>query len=421
MIDGKKELKSGSGIANQKLETEVDISSLPDGENYRLQIDAVVTDTDETELTTSAVTGEGFSVKGHTKAGDGAKLRTVLDYTDSALEIDWSNAEESCDQWVIGVFQGKDTKEPVYAEQLDRDSKATTVSIDLDGEDLKVELSAMSNGKIVAQYDRMISLNPGVTVTIETPEQTGSTTAEVSYDVGDKKVQAEIAVGEKSQKVQWEKNGTAAFEIADMETQEICVVYGWETGSFYRVSRRISTDVVPPMLELYGVDENIRVKEKVLPLSGKTDSDATFKINGKEQKIGKDGTFQISLKLKKGENAITDRSRSTWESDIQNDSCTISEGRYKRGKSTASGRLLDFGRNISYYVSVCVAHGDIWNRLWQKRGQYKKNLRSGKRLLRLWNIGRDGWQRLVSVPLLETDREDFREKSDRGIKGGSGI
>ena len=63
MIDGKKELKSGSGIANQKLETEVDISSLPDGENYRLQIDAVVTDTDETELTTSAVTGEGFSVK----------------------------------------------------------------------------------------------------------------------------------------------------------------------------------------------------------------------------------------------------------------------------------------------------------------------------------------------------------------------
>ena len=84
-----------------------------------------------------------------------------------------------------------------------------------------------------------------------------------------------------------------------METQEICVVYGWETGSFYRVSRRISTDVVPPMLELYGVDENIRVKEKVLPLSGKTDSDATLKINGKEQKIGKDGTFQISLKLKK--------------------------------------------------------------------------------------------------------------------------
>ena len=242
-----------------------------------MQIDAVVTDTDETELTTSAVTGEGFSVKGRTKAGDGAKLRTVLDYTDSALEIDWSNAEESCDQWVIGVFQGKDTKEPVYAEQLDRDSKATTVSIDLDGEDLKVELSAMSNGKIVAQYDRMISLNPGVTVTIETPEQTGSTTAEVSYDVGDKKVQAEIAVGEKSQKVQWEKNGTAAFEIADMETQEICVVYGWETGSFYRVSRRISTDVVPPMLELYGVDENIRVKEKVLPLSGKTDSDATLK------------------------------------------------------------------------------------------------------------------------------------------------
>ena len=51
------------------------------------------------------------------------------------------------------------------------------------------------------------------------------------------------------------------------------------------------------MLELYGVDENIRVKEKVLPLSGKTDSDATLKINGKEQKIGKDGTFQISLKL----------------------------------------------------------------------------------------------------------------------------
>ena len=213
MVDGKKELKSGSGIANQKLETEVDISSLPDGENYRLQIDAVVTDTDETELTTSAVTGEGFSVKGHTKAGDGAKLRTVLDYTDSALEIDWTNAEESCDQWVIGVFQGKDTKEPVYAEQLDRDSKATTVSIDLDGEDLKVELSAMSNGKIVAQYDRMISLNPGVTVTIETPEQTGSTTAEVSYDVGDKKVQAEIAVGEKSQKVQWEKNGTAHLKL----------------------------------------------------------------------------------------------------------------------------------------------------------------------------------------------------------------
>ena len=305
MVDGKKELKNGSGTANQKFETEVDISSLPDGEKYYLQMDVVVTDPDETELTTSAVTAESFSVKGHTTKGDGAKLRTVLDYTDSALEIDWSNAEDSCDQWVVGVFQGKDAKEPVYSEQMERDRKNTALNIDLDGEDLKVEVSAMSGGKIVAKYERTIALDPGVTVTINTPEQTGSTTAEVSYDVGDKTVQAEIAVGEKSQKVQWKKSGTAAFEIADMETQEIRVVYGWEAGSFYRVSKRISTDVVPPMLELYGVGESIRVKEKVLPLSGKTDPDAVLKVDGKEQKIGKDGTFQISLKLKKGENQIT--------------------------------------------------------------------------------------------------------------------
>ena len=305
MVDGKKELKSGSGTANQKFETEVDISSLPDGEKYYLQMDVVVTDPDQTELTTSAVTAESFSVKGHTVKGDGAKLRTVLDYTDSALEIDWSSAEDSCDQWVVGVFQGKDAKDPIYSEQMERDRKNTVMNIDLDSEDLKVEVSAMSGGKIVAKYERTIMLDPGVTVTIDTPEQTGSTTAEVSYDVGDKTVQAEITVGEKSQKVQWKKSGTAAFEIADMETQEITVVYGWEAGSFYRVSKRISTDVVPPMIELYGIGENIRVEEKVLSLSGKTDPDAVLKLDGKEQKIGKDGTFQIPLKLKKGENQIT--------------------------------------------------------------------------------------------------------------------
>lgn len=304
-VDGKKELKSGSGTANQKFETEVDIASLPDGEEYYLQMDVVVTDPDQTELTTSAVTAESFSVKGHTVKGDGAKLRTVLDYTDSALEIDWSSAEDSCDQWVVGVFQGKDAKDPIYSEQLERDRKNTVMNIDLDGEDLKVEVSAMSGGKIVAKYERTIMLDPGVTVAINTPEQTGSTTAEVSYDTGDKTVQAEITVGEKSQKVRWEKSGTAAFEIADMETQEISVIYGWETGSFYRISKRISTDVVPPMLELYGVGENIRVEEKVLSPSGKTDPNAVLKINGKEQKIGKEGTFQISLKLKKGENQIT--------------------------------------------------------------------------------------------------------------------
>lgn len=305
MIDGKKELKNGSGTANQKLETEVDITFLPDAENYYLQLDVVITDPDQTELTTSAVTEDSFSVKGHTVKGDGAKLQTVLDYTDSALEIDWSNAEDSCDQWVVGVFQEVDAKNPVYFEQMEQDRKNTKINIDLDGEDLKVELSAMSGGKIVAKYERVIEINSGVMVAIDTPEQTGSTTAEVSYDVGEKSVQAEITAGEKSQKIRWEKSGTAAFEIADMETQEITVVYGWETGSFYRVSKRISTDVVPPMLELYGVGKKIQVKEKEVSLSGKTDSDASLKLNGKEQTIRKDGTFQISFPLKKGENTLT--------------------------------------------------------------------------------------------------------------------
>ena len=176
------------------------------------------------------------------------------------------------------------------------------------------------------------------------------------------------------------------------------------------------------MLELYGVDENIRVKEKMLPLSGKTDSDATLKINGKEQKIGKDGTFQISLKLKKGENAIT----LTAADPLGNQtSRTILVQYQKEGtkgeKAPLPGDFWILGGTFVTTFLCALLMGIFGIVSGRKGGNIRKIFCSGKRLLCLWNIGRDGWQRLVSVPLLETDREDFREKSDRSLKGGSVI
>lgn len=304
LVDGKKLLDQGGGTANRELERRVDISELPDGSNYYLLLEAVVTDEDGTEMTASARTDGTFSVTGHTEQGEAAQLVTILDYTRDSLEIDWSRAEVSCSRWVLGVYQGE-AAEPVYYDMLDREVTQTEINVDSESAaDLRVELTAMDGERAAVRYERTILWETGVTVSIDTPEITNDMAAVISYDVGDQEVEAQIRSNDKSQELLWTGSGRVSFALPAMETQEIQVLYSLAEGSYYRISGRVSADTVPPVLELFGIAERIQTDQGSFTFAGMTEGGAVLEVNGAEYSVEEDGSFEATVELRSGENQV---------------------------------------------------------------------------------------------------------------------
>lgn len=377
VVDGKKLLDRGSAAANQELERQVDISELPDGSAYYLLLEAVVTDENGTEMTAAARTENTFSVAGHLETGAPSELVTILDYTQNSLEIDWSRSEVSCSGWIVGVFQG-DAAEPVYYDTLEREITRTEINVDSESAaDIRVELTAMDGERAAVRYEREIPWETGVTVSIDTPETTSDMAAVISYDTGEREVEAEIRSNEKSQKLRWTGSGQVSFALPAMETQEIQVLYGWEEGSYYRICGRVSADTIPPALELFGIAERIQTDAGSITFSGMTEAGASLEINGSGCSVEEDGSFQATVELQSGENQVLFTA-----ADESGNKTSRTVVVVRSGKGTAAGGGQRQVPGLLIYLAVLAASlltAVIMGLCGMISGQ--KNAKTGRRLL----------------------------------------
>lgn len=302
-----KEISRGSATTNNKLEVEAFTDSLPDGKNYHIKLEAVITYEDEIEATTSVISDKSFSVSGHIATGSKEEFTTILNLTDGTLHIDWNGITDSYEKCVVAMSRGEETNSPEFFETYENREEENILDLNVDLEEqtpITVTISLMSDGKVTSQYERIIVVDNGVSCSINTDSFTNSQMVEVAYDTGDKELQASLQVGEKTESLLLKDAGTFSVKLEDMATSDIFFRYWWETGSCYEISSRISSDTTPPLIHLYGVSDTVTVSESKIYISGQTEAGVTVEVNESPVSVGKDGSFEVCVALSKGENDI---------------------------------------------------------------------------------------------------------------------
>ena len=302
MVSGQKELKKTGGRTNQKAETTVSLKDLPDGEYY-LMMEAVVTYSDGVEMSQSSETSDPIVIKGHTEELS-EQVVVILDLTKGEITVDWSEWEENCDSCILALFHDGDV-EPFFYEKVD-ETTYSEVTLDSDTEsDMQIVLTPISNGRDQKQYVKSVPFDPGVSFAIETEENTFEQMASVKYDTGAiEDVFTQVFINGKETDYNLHGSGVFGIRMEDMNVNQIDIQY-LVNGIFYRISKRISVDSLPPILSLYGVDQTIITSDKTVTISGLLENGISLQIDGEETSLNEDGTFSVSVPVDSDHKIIT--------------------------------------------------------------------------------------------------------------------
>lgn len=291
-----------SGRTNSERSAYVSTRNLPDG-TYRLAMEAVITYPDETETMDTAEIAKTFTVTGHTAIGDDSELVTVYDLTDNTLDIDWSNISSGYDEMLVSVTQGG--SEQIFYDTVARNVKAVQVIADPDaGDTLAVELMPMKGENYDTKYTRSVPIDPGVSVSIDTPEATGELMTSISYDTADKTIPIVIMLGGNSDSYRISGTGSLSVPLETFENNELTVRMDMGGGRYYILHKTISVNNLPPLLTLYGVSDGMITEAESITIKGKTDPEATLAIDGKNVEVSSEGEFTAEIRLAVGENHI---------------------------------------------------------------------------------------------------------------------
>ncbi|MCR5716932.1 MAG: zinc-ribbon domain-containing protein [Lachnospiraceae bacterium] len=303
-IDGQKELTGGWGYTGNDKTQNVNLENLPDG-TYYLLVEAYATYSDGIEINDYAIIETAINVTGHNVDGDATLLKTVLDLDTSELLIDWSAIGEDYKTCLVAVYQGS-AAEPVYFQELAKEEYGTEVALNFvsDEGDLRVVVTPQTGDDEYIQYVRDISWAVTSTIEITTAEKTGSSMLEMSYSMENDNTACEVEIGEAVQTYTLTGSGTFSVMLPENQLSEVHVRYATAPGMWYQRSKEISALNVPPILTLYGMEDEITVQSKEITISGCVDSTAKITVNGQEITPDENLDFTVTLPLSQGDNLL---------------------------------------------------------------------------------------------------------------------
>ena len=89
------------------------------------------------------------------------------------------------------------------------------------------------------------------------------------------------------------------MEIEPSQTNEITVTVTIDEVA-YRIYGRVTVDDIPPLITLFGVEDELRVADSRVAIAGLTDPGAVFTCNGETIKVAEDGSFLYESDVEEG-------------------------------------------------------------------------------------------------------------------------
>lgn len=301
-VTGKRSLERGTARSGEQTERLISLDSLSSYDGYQFQLEVwykkYTLETGDSRVAQGSFSAEAGN---QPQAMSGADVE--IDFEKGLVYLDWEQYRVSCDHYVAAVRNSANTsEEPDEYRTVESGEHQMTATLPENCRSITVELTyVQSNGRASQTYRREIPLDQAE-CTLQTPENTSSAQAVIHYRMPGR-ILAGLQVNGSAQAIELENEGdfSASLEEGRNEVVLACAMDGM-TDFVYRF--RIYSDRIAPVLKLYEDIDGITVDSGSFLLTGETENGCRLTINGAEQTVGADGTFQAELSLKSGENRI---------------------------------------------------------------------------------------------------------------------
>lgn len=298
-VTGQKELDHGTAQAGREENRRISLNDLSSYENYYLELEVYLKEYG-LETNDTRITDQNFGyVNSHQpEAMSGAKV--TIDPAKLLFTMDWSDYKVSCDQYLAAFYTDAAPDEPISFQNLESGYTSAIFDLPPDTHSLTVELTYIKNGVASAPYRRQIDWEQGLTLSIDTPENTNSVQAVITYET-DAQRNAVIAVNDVQQQVVLTGSDSISIQLEEF-SNEVSVLCSLDdmTDVIYRKS--VYSDRIAPILRFYEKVDSISVAEDRFLLTGETEPGCRLTVNGTEYPLGEEGSFSVDLALDKAEN-----------------------------------------------------------------------------------------------------------------------
>ena len=301
-VTGQKELDHGTARTGQEENRRISLSSLSSYENYYLELEVYLKEYG-LETYDTRITDQNFGyVNEHQPEAIGG-VKVEIDPAKLLFTMDWSDYKVSCDQYLAAFYTAAYPDTPLSYQSVESGYNSVIFDLPSDVHAMTVELTYIRNGVASAPYRRQIDWEKGLILSIDTPENTNSAQAVITYET-DAQRNAVISVNETSQQVVLTGNNSVSIQLEEF-TNEISVRCALDdmTDVIYRKS--IYSDRIAPVLRFYEKVDAISVEEDHFLLTGETEPGCKLTVNGIEYPLNEDGSFLADLSLEKDENVFS--------------------------------------------------------------------------------------------------------------------
>lgn len=301
-VTGQKELDHGTARTGQDENRRISLSSLSSYENYYLELEVYLKEYG-LETYDTRITDQNFGyVNEHQPEAMGG-VKVEIDPAKLLFTMDWSDYKVSCDQYLAAFYTAASPDTPVSYQSVESGYNSAVFDLPSDVHMVTVELTYIRNGVASTPYRRQIDWEKGLTLSIDTPENTNSAQAVITYET-DAQRNAVISVNEASQQVVLTGSDSISVQLEEF-SNEVSVRCALDdmTDVIYRKS--IYSDRIAPVLRFYEKVDAISVEEDHFLLTGETEPGCKLTVNGTEYPMNEDGSFLADLPLEKDENVFS--------------------------------------------------------------------------------------------------------------------
>ena len=301
-VTGQKELDHGTARTGQEENRRISLSNLSSYENYYLELEVYLKEYG-LETYDTRITDQNFGyVNEHQPEAIGG-VKVEIDPAKLLFTMDWSDYKVSCDQYLAAFYTAASPDTPLSYQSVESGYNSVIFDLPSDVHAMTVELTYIRNGVASAPYRRQIDWEKGLILSIDTPENTNSAQAVITYET-DAQRNAVISVNETSQQVVLTGSDSISIQLEEF-SNEVSVRCALDdmTDVIYRKS--IYSDRIAPVLRFYEKVDAISVEEDHFLLTGETEPGCKLTVNGTEYPMNEDGSFLADLPLEKDENVFS--------------------------------------------------------------------------------------------------------------------
>jgi hypothetical protein len=304
-IMGISELKTGSAVTNEEINTYLYLGGLNTYANYYLQL-VVYVDDHGVEVTDNMLS-DSFGIDNPNTPGMMDDFDIILNRTTGDLKVDWSNAQvKNAGEYILAVYSSLEPAEPVYVNTFEGHITNTSLLVDASADWLRVELSYVPTDVPAVSQVKAVTIEPNaVEFEITTGENTASLQAQISYNVPSGQVDLYVFIHDDGnlKPITVSGSGTVAFDLEENDNT-LYVAYNPSEHVVIMESKEIFVDRKAPILTFFEDLTSVTTKDAVFRVAGMTEAGAMVTVNGAAAQINADGSFLIELNLNPGANSF---------------------------------------------------------------------------------------------------------------------